>query len=156
VVQIHPPQPILSNTWKCQHSAVLLTSTETSTKSVWIGPENLRRATRVWHINGSPTGLKNHPLVCVRAIQRQEIPVEGCRSVTMQNLFSDVSSPLLTERQAAQYLLRSKSSLRRDRKRGYGPGFLRIGRSVRYLKAELDGYICACRTSAGIAEVGRG
>jgi hypothetical protein len=74
----------------------------------------------------------------------------------MQNLFSDVSSPLFTERQAAQYLIRSVSSLRRDRKRGTGPGFLRIGRSLRYRKSELDRYICACGIPAQIAEVGRG
>jgi hypothetical protein len=74
----------------------------------------------------------------------------------MQKLFEGVSSPLYTERQAAQYLTRSVSSLRRDRKQRTGPGFLRIGRSIRYLKCELDKYIRACGAHPGIAEVDRG
>jgi predicted DNA-binding transcriptional regulator AlpA len=73
-----------------------------------------------------------------------------------QNSASAVSSPLFTEEQAALYLTRSVSSLRRDRKNGSGPGFIRIGRrSIRYLKSELDRYILAC-TTTGSAEVERG
>jgi hypothetical protein len=71
----------------------------------------------------------------------------------MQSSAQELRSPLLTERQAARYLTRSVSSLRRDRKHGTGPGFLRIGRSVRYLKPELDRYILACGTSVGTTEV---
>lgn len=50
---------------------------------------------------------------------------------------------LLTEKQAAAFLTRSVSSLRRGRKDGTGPDFLRIGRSIRYPKAQLEAYIAA-------------
>jgi len=54
---------------------------------------------------------------------------------------TEISSPLVTEKDAARYLLRSVSSLRRDRRKGTGPRFVRIGRSVRYPKLELDAYL---------------
>jgi predicted DNA-binding transcriptional regulator AlpA len=55
----------------------------------------------------------------------------------------NISSPLLTEKEAAFYLTRSVSSLRRDRKNGVGPRYVRLGRSVRYPKVELDAYLCS-------------
>ena len=73
----------------------------------------------------------------------------------MQNSAHDVSSPLLTEKQAAKYLTRSVSSLRRDRKRLSGPKFIRIGKSIRYLRLELDSYILACSTTTKYPEVDR-
>jgi predicted DNA-binding transcriptional regulator AlpA len=72
----------------------------------------------------------------------------------MQDSAPEIRSPLLTEKQAAPYLRRSLSSLRRDRKNGTGPGFVRLGRSVRYLQSELDRYIFA--SIARTAEVDRG
>jgi len=66
-----------------------------------------------------------------------------------------VTSPLFTEHEAACYLSRSRSSLRRDRKNGSGPGFVRFGRSIRYLRSELDVYISAC-SRVGTAEVHSG
>jgi hypothetical protein len=68
---------------------------------------------------------------------------------------TEVTSPLFTEHEAACYLSRSCSSLRRDRKNGGGPGFIRFGRSIRYLRSELDDYISACR-KPGTAEVHHG
>jgi predicted DNA-binding transcriptional regulator AlpA len=56
-------------------------------------------------------------------------------------------TPLLTEPQAARYLTRSASSMRRDRKHGTGPIFVRIGRSIRYPKTELDEFLAACRST---------
>ena len=50
---------------------------------------------------------------------------------------------------AAAYITRSVSSLRRGRKDGTGPKFVRIGRSIRYLKSELDKYIDARVTIIG-------
>jgi predicted DNA-binding transcriptional regulator AlpA len=73
-----------------------------------------------------------------------------------QNSASAVSSPLFTEEQAALYLTRSVSSLRRDRKRGTGPGFVKIGRSVRYLRSELDRFIFARATISGGSGVDHG
>jgi hypothetical protein len=61
----------------------------------------------------------------------------------MNTSAQDVCSPLLTEQQAASYLMRSVSSLRRDRKNGVGPRFVRLGRSIRYPKVELDVYLSA-------------
>jgi hypothetical protein len=54
---------------------------------------------------------------------------------------ADILSPLFTEEEAALYLTRSVSSLRRGRKNGCGPKFIRLGRSIRYLRADLDSYI---------------
>jgi predicted DNA-binding transcriptional regulator AlpA len=67
----------------------------------------------------------------------------------------DVASPLLTEKEAAAYLRRSPSSLRRARTTGTGPRFVRIGRSVRYLQSELNAYLFTCQT-VGKAGVERG
>jgi predicted DNA-binding transcriptional regulator AlpA len=74
----------------------------------------------------------------------------------MQRLARDVCSPLLTEKQAAEYLTRSASSLRRDRKRATGPRFVRLGRSIRYLKSDLDNYILGCGATGSAVEVDRG
>ena len=56
---------------------------------------------------------------------------------------TEIVSPLFTEKEAASYLTRSVSSLRRNRKDGVGPRFVRLGRSVRYPKVELDTYLSA-------------
>lgn len=66
---------------------------------------------------------------------------------------AEISTPLFTEKEAAQYLIRSPSSLRRARKTGIGPKFVRIGRSIRYAKTELDNYILSCGTISGPSEV---
>lgn len=53
----------------------------------------------------------------------------------------------LTEKEASQYLGMSISYLQKDRsegkikKRTPGPKFLKIGKSVRYLKEELDQWL---------------
>lgn len=53
----------------------------------------------------------------------------------------------LTEKEAANYIGMSVSFLRRDRMEGVignrtpGPKWLKIGRSVRYLKEELDRWL---------------
>ena len=49
----------------------------------------------------------------------------------------------LTERQVAEQLGLSVSTLRAWRHRGKGPRFLRLGRSVRYLPADLDEFVRA-------------
>jgi hypothetical protein len=59
----------------------------------------------------------------------------------------DNVSPLLTEREAAVFLRRSLSSLRRGRKSQIGPSFVRFGRSIRYRLVDLQGYIEANRKS---------
>jgi predicted DNA-binding transcriptional regulator AlpA len=67
---------------------------------------------------------------------------------------AEVTSPLFTEKEAAHYLTRSVSSLRRGRRSGTGPKFVRIGRSVRYQKSQLDAYIDA-RVAMRAGEVRR-
>lgn len=53
----------------------------------------------------------------------------------------------LTEREAAVYIGMSRSFLRQDRmngireKRTPGPNFIKIGRTIRYLKEELDKWL---------------
>lgn len=56
---------------------------------------------------------------------------------------SDIAPALLTTEQAAQYLGLAKSTLQNQRSAGVGPRFKRLGRAVRYVRAELDEFIAA-------------
>jgi hypothetical protein len=62
---------------------------------------------------------------------------------------------LLTESQAANYIGMSVAYLRADRVRGKvkgrtpGPSYLRLGRSIRYARPDLDAWIEACRVKRG-------
>jgi excisionase family DNA binding protein len=47
----------------------------------------------------------------------------------------------LTEREVAERLGLSVATLRAWRHRGKGPRFLRLGRSVRYLPADVDDFV---------------
>jgi excisionase family DNA binding protein len=49
----------------------------------------------------------------------------------------------LTERQVAEQLGLSVATLRAWRHRGKGPRFLRLGRAVRYLPADVDEFVRA-------------
>ncbi len=67
----------------------------------------------------------------------------------------------LTEREVAELLGLSVATLRAWRHRGKGPRFLRLGRSVRYLPADLDDFVRASAvdttpvsSSDGDSEVG--
>lgn len=61
----------------------------------------------------------------------------------------ETSKPLLTERQAAEFLQLSPATLSTWRSRRgrvardgkQGPPFLRLGRSIRYRRADLDAWI---------------
>src|SRR6202035_2698395 len=99
--------------------------------------------------NGGQGSVEFHQFT-VPAIQRMD-----CWGATMETLTRNIPSPLLTEKEAACYLSRSCSSLRRARRNGIGPGFIRIGRSIRYLQFQLDSYILSC-VSVGNVEVDRG
>ena len=68
----------------------------------------------------------------------------------MSGSAQNISSPLFRKSEAASYLRRSVSSLRRDRRNGTGPGFIRIGKSIRYLKSELDSYILSCTPARNV------
>jgi hypothetical protein len=52
-----------------------------------------------------------------------------------------------TEKEASEYLAISRSFLRQDRMNGFrkgrtpGPNFVRFGRSIRYLKEDLDRWL---------------
>ncbi len=48
-----------------------------------------------------------------------------------------------TPPEAAQYLRTSTSTLAKMRVHGGGPAFTRIGRAIRYRRAELDSYMSA-------------
>lgn len=51
------------------------------------------------------------------------------------------AEPLLTSREAAGVLRVSEITLRRMRKAGTGPVWRRIGRGVRYRRADLDAFV---------------
>jgi len=144
VVQIHPPQPNFSGTYGRSTWGALSTSTTTSTNRTKGASERLHSPPSSCDIL---TSLDYGPKICPtcphEAIQRWDIPVAGCQECGMNKSAQDVCSPLLTEQQAASYLTRSVSSLRRDRKNGVGPRFVRLGRSIRYPKVELDVYLSA-------------
>jgi hypothetical protein len=92
-----------------------------------------------WHIHSSLIGPNPYQLVR-EAIQRRVNPVAGCRRIEMKRDAAELTSPLFTEKETAFYLRRSLSSIRRGRKDGSGPEFIRIGRSVLYQKSQLDAY----------------
>lgn len=51
------------------------------------------------------------------------------------------AEPLLDSRQAAKIIDKSVSWITKERTAGRGPRFIRIGRSVRYRRADLDAYL---------------
>lgn len=59
----------------------------------------------------------------------------------------------LTEKEAAEYIGMSQSFLRKDRMDGVrehrtpGPQFLKLGKSVRYLKEDLDAWLLQHRVN---------
>ena len=54
-----------------------------------------------------------------------------------------MNSTLLTPREAAEYRKASPSTLAKERCKGDGPPFVKMGRSVRYRRADLDEWIAA-------------
>ena len=58
-----------------------------------------------------------------------------------------MSKNTLKEKEASEYIGMSRSFLRQDRMNGFrdsrtpGPRFLKIGRSIRYLKEDLDTWL---------------
>ena len=55
----------------------------------------------------------------------------------------------LTEREVSDQLGLSVATLRAWRHRGQGPRFLRLGRAVRYLPADLEAFVGASAVDAG-------
>jgi predicted DNA-binding transcriptional regulator AlpA len=60
---------------------------------------------------------------------------------------------IFTEKEAAEYIKMSRGFLRQDRMNGArenrtpGPKFLKIGRSIRYLKDDLDSWLIQHRVN---------
>jgi hypothetical protein len=54
---------------------------------------------------------------------------------------ADPNSPYLTTEEAAAYVRRSAVSLERDRVRGDGPVYSRLGKLVVYTKVDLDQWV---------------
>ena len=65
------------------------------------------------------------------------------------------SRDLMTEADAAQYIGMSPAFLRMDRLRGHvggrtpGPPYLKLGRSVRYQRSDLDSWLDTRRVDRG-------
>lgn len=51
----------------------------------------------------------------------------------------------ITEIEAARYIGMSRSWLAQARMRGNGPPYIKIGRSVRYLRSDLDAWLALMR-----------
>lgn len=62
-------------------------------------------------------------------------------------MYSQNSKNIFKEKEAAEYIGMSRSFLRQDRMNGLrerrtaGPSFIKIGRSIRYLKEDLDAWL---------------
>ncbi len=56
---------------------------------------------------------------------------------------NEVNSPILKDPEAARYIGMSESWLRQSRMRGNpgAPPYIKIGKSVRYLKTDLDDWL---------------
>jgi len=65
------------------------------------------------------------------------------RATTVNGAQTSDSTRALTEREVAELLGLSVATLRAWRHRGKGPRFLRLGRSVRYLPADLADFVRA-------------
>lgn len=59
--------------------------------------------------------------------------------------------PLWTQRQTAEYLGKVERTLERWRRDGVGPRYLRVGRTIRYRRADVDAWL-AGREYASQAE----
>ncbi len=55
----------------------------------------------------------------------------------------------LSEKGAAAYVAMSRPYLRRARREGHGPAFVRLGRTIRYAVADLDAWLNAHRVDRG-------
>jgi predicted DNA-binding transcriptional regulator AlpA len=64
-----------------------------------------------------------------------------------------IPSPL-REREAATYLGLSVATLHAYRQQQRGPAYLRLGRTIRYLRADLDRYMAASRVDPSDAGTG--
>lgn len=64
-------------------------------------------------------------------------------SQTTPSSRTSTSRPALTERDVADQLGLSVATLRAWRHRGKGPRFVRFGRAVRYLAADIDDFVRA-------------
>ncbi len=69
---------------------------------------------------------------------------------TMPNT-SGQATRALTEREVSDLLGLSVATLRAWRHRGQGPRFLRLGRAVRYLPADLEDFVRASAVDANAA-----
>ena len=65
------------------------------------------------------------------------------RATTVKGAPTSDTTRALTEREVAELLGLSVATLRAWRHRGKGPRFLRLGRSVRYLSADLADFVRA-------------
>lgn len=64
----------------------------------------------------------------------------------------DITSPRLSTRQAAQYLGLAESTLEKARLTGEGAPFLKLGRAVRYDRADLDAWLADRRRTSTSAQ----
>jgi hypothetical protein len=56
---------------------------------------------------------------------------------------SSTRNPAIPERDAAAYIAVSPAYLRKARRRGVGPAFIRLGRTIRYRTSDLDRWLNA-------------
>jgi hypothetical protein len=156
VVQIHPPQPTISTSCGQALPPSIPASTRTSTNrhdhrrqqlsTEAISCDNqcddLRVAHRQYHFAGFGQG---HQFIRADSnLQRETAAVRRCVSMKQTDQGAENHNCLLTEKQAARFLSRSVSSLRRDRRSIRGPKFIRMGRSIRYRASDLADYLDAC------------
>ena len=73
------------------------------------------------------------------AVNSASLRISALKSApTLSPTISSVEERLWTEQQAADYLQVAVGTLRRWRSEGTGPPALRVGRTVRYRRADVD------------------
>ncbi|TVS85547.1 helix-turn-helix domain-containing protein [Mycobacterium helveticum] len=61
-----------------------------------------------------------------------------------------IEPELLTAKQLSDYLGVSEASLAQDRYLSRGIPFVKVGKRVRYMRADVEDYLTAHRTEAGV------
>src|SRR5437764_11618462 len=78
------------------------------------------------------------------------MPRDGTQMSTSTSAPALLGAPhILSSRDAARYIAKSEITLRQWRTRGMGPPYIRQGRSISYLKSDLDRYLEEHRCGGG-------
>jgi hypothetical protein len=67
----------------------------------------------------------------------------------MKKNLSDEFEPLWNDRDTGHFIHASKAVLRKWRREGTGPAFIRVGHLIRYRKGDVESWLAARRVESG-------